>query len=85
MKQTIESNIVLKDIKPENIMVGQPIQPDEAADIFSSKLRFYFIDFGLSKQFSDSCTTEECKLAGTPFYVCFCKYKFNTQVILLWC
>ena len=60
--------IVLKDIKRENIMIEQ--QFNETDDIWSNKINFRIIDFGLSTFFD--CMNDVCQQCGNPGTVCLC-------------
>ena len=81
LNQISELNIVLKDIKPENMMIVSSFEreynttkqmmlyPDIIPDDgMPDKLRVVLIDFGLAKQFV--CNKQVCEFAGTPTMVC---------------
>lgn len=68
-------NIVLKDIKPENMMIVSPFDPEYdiiPGDGMPDKLKVVLIDFGLAKQYV--CSAQVCASDGSPITVCTCIY-----------
>ena len=70
-----ELNIILRDIKLENMMVVEQMKPStidtetgEYEDNIFSEGNIVLIDFGLAKQFE--CSKDTCQLVGSRLEVC---------------
>jgi len=55
-------DVVHRDFKPENILLASPLEP-------GGLQRLKLVDFGLSKDLSDSCTGTATRLLGTKDYM----------------
>ena len=83
LNQISKLSIVLKDIKPANMMIVSPFLPEKDVskqrllypdiipdDGMPDTLRAVLIDFGFARQFV--CSAQVCEFAGTPSTVCIC-------------
>ena len=77
----MELDIILQDIKPDNIMIVNPI--DSTVSILSSDtFKLVLIDFGLSKQFESSCDSRNvCGCFGTMEYVCLSLFAMHAYSV----
>lgn len=87
LDQISKLNIILRDIKPANMMIVSEFESEYNAstqkfvyshDDIHDKLNVVLIDFGLAKQYV--CHQEVCKYAGTPLYVCTVRRKIHIHV-----
>ena len=63
-----DMNIILRDIKSENIMIAEAFEPSD--NVNSDKIKFRLIDFGFAHQFH--CHNDICyRHSGTPHTVCY--------------